>query len=58
MQDISNNRFKDFRTKLDLVFTDISGIAKYYVFVFKAECPGVVFSKKLVNEPYLCNLIQ
>ena len=32
-----SHRFIDFRTKLDLVFTDISGIAKYHVFVFKAE---------------------
>ena len=46
-----SHRFKDFRTKLDLVFNDISGIAKYHVFVFKAECPGVVFCKKLVNDP-------
>eukprot|EP00835_Amoeboradix_gromovi_P005377 NODE_499_length_7667_cov_0.356897.p3 type:complete len:223 gc:universal NODE_499_length_7667_cov_0.356897:441-1109(+) len=46
-----SHRFKDYRTKLDLVFADISGIAKYHMFLFKAECPGVVFCKKLVNDP-------
>ena len=30
--------------------TDISGIAKYHVFVFKAEFPGVVFCKKLTSD--------
>eukprot|EP00835_Amoeboradix_gromovi_P003019 NODE_186_length_15678_cov_0.309262.p7 type:complete len:144 gc:universal NODE_186_length_15678_cov_0.309262:7726-7295(-) len=46
-----SHRFKDYRSKLDLVFNDISGIAKYHVFLFKADCPGVVFCKKQINDP-------
>eukprot|EP00835_Amoeboradix_gromovi_P006005 NODE_636_length_5742_cov_0.129364.p1 type:complete len:572 gc:universal NODE_636_length_5742_cov_0.129364:942-2657(+) len=44
------HRFKDYRSKLDLIFEDISGIAKYHVFVFNSEHPGVVYCKKLVND--------
>ena len=37
-----SHRFKDYRKNLYLVFTDISGIAKYHIFKFKSENPGVV----------------
>eukprot|EP00835_Amoeboradix_gromovi_P005627 NODE_548_length_6849_cov_0.379852.p2 type:complete len:234 gc:universal NODE_548_length_6849_cov_0.379852:5193-5894(+) len=45
-----SHRFKDYRTELDLIFNDISGIAKYHVFKFKSDCPGIVFCKKQVND--------
>eukprot|EP00834_Sanchytrium_tribonematis_P005732 NODE_367_length_8687_cov_0.577084.p3 type:complete len:274 gc:universal NODE_367_length_8687_cov_0.577084:2356-1535(-) len=46
-----SHRFKDYRSKLDLIFENISGIGKYHFFLFKADSPGIVFCKKLVSDP-------
>eukprot|EP00835_Amoeboradix_gromovi_P003084 NODE_192_length_15450_cov_0.476355.p5 type:complete len:242 gc:universal NODE_192_length_15450_cov_0.476355:7474-6749(-) len=44
------HRFKNYRSKLDLIFGVLSGIGKYHVFMFKSEHPGVVYCKKLIND--------
>ena len=44
------HRFKEYRTKLDLIFEDIKGISKYQCFKFKSDQPGIVFCKKRVTD--------
>eukprot|EP00835_Amoeboradix_gromovi_P000832 NODE_31_length_32452_cov_0.352672.p12 type:complete len:322 gc:universal NODE_31_length_32452_cov_0.352672:22470-23435(+) len=46
-----SKRFKDYRSKLDSFFNDISGIAGYQSFIFNSSRPGVVVLKKLINDP-------